>query len=96
MGTVIQLRADLAEYMHGEALAACPDNILEMKRDLEDALARLGASLRPMHPGVQDAELARYFTLCGVPAPRQESALADLRDLEAVTAAYVKPEAEPA
>lgn len=96
MGTVIQLRADLARLMQGEAVTPCPDHIVEMKQDLDDELARLGASLRPMHPGAQDAELARYFTLSGVPDPEQEAILVALRSLEAITAAYVKPEAEPA
>jgi hypothetical protein len=49
-----------------------------------------------MHPGVQDAELMRYFTLSGVSDPDQEAILVALRNLEGVTAAYVKPEAEPA
>jgi hypothetical protein len=96
MATVIQLRADLARLMQGEAHTAWPDHLVEMKRGLDDELARLGASLSPMHPGVQDAELMRYFTLSGVSDPDQEAILVALRNLEGVTAAYVKPEAEPA
>ena len=65
-----------------------------MKQSLDDALARLGVSLRPMHPGVEDADLARYFTLSGVSGKEGEKVLVALRDLDAVTAAYGKPEAE--
>ncbi len=96
MDTVIQLRADLARLMQGGGDETFPDDILRMKRDLDNELARIGASLKPMHPGVQDSELARYFGLSGTSEPADESVLVALRSLEAVTAAYVKPEAEPA
>lgn len=96
MEAVIQLRADLARLMQGDAVGAWPNHLAAVRRDLDAELSRLGASLRPMHPGVKDTELARYFTLTGIPDPQQETVLATLRNLEAVTAAYVKPEAEPA
>jgi hypothetical protein len=67
-----------------------------MKDDLDRELTRLGASLQPMHPGVQDADLARYFYLSGVSDAGGTQALEALRNLAAVTAAYSKEPAQPA
>ncbi len=106
MEAVIQLRADLAALMEGETSRAWPDHLTHMKRELDDRLARHGASLRPMHPGTQDAELMRYYTLSAdtdsvgndsaAKQSEADSVLLTLRSLEAVTAAYVKPDVEPA
>lgn len=96
MGAVIQLKAEIAKMMQGDTLAALPDPIAQAKGDLDRELTRLKGSLQPMHPGTKDDDLVTYFTLAGVPDSQQETATAALNDLAAVTAAYVKPEAEPA
>ena len=97
MKAVIQLRDDVARLMQGEVgLDRSTDQCAKIKQDLDSELVRLGVSLRPMHPGAEDAELARYFTLSGTVSMEDERILATLRNLEAVTAAYIKPEAEPA
>lgn len=95
MDAVVQLEREIAGLYHGGAgQHALPDALRTMKRDLDDELARLGLSLRPMHPGVEDSELARYFALVGGSGRHDENTLIALRDLDAVTAAYMKPEAE--
>lgn len=97
METVIQLRGDVAKLMQGAAARTeATDELWKAKRELEQELVRLGVAIRPVHPGSQDAELATYFTLCEAPGPDLEEILAVLRDLEAVTAAYAKPPAQPA
>ena len=98
METVVQLRSDIAELMSGGAeTEAGTDQLNRIKTDLENKLVGLGVSLRAIHPGVEDKDLARYFTLSE--ASRLEDkeiygALRELENLEAVTAAYAKPDAE--
>ena len=98
METVVQLRSDIAELMSGRAeTEAGTDELNRIKTDLENKLVGLGVSLRAIHPGVEDKDLARYFTLSE--ASRLEDkeiygALRELENLEAVTAAYAKPDAE--
>ena len=97
METVIQLRSDVAKAMQGTVdVGEAAGELWKATRDLEQELDRLGVSLEPVHPGTQDAELARYFTLSETPEFDPERILAPLRGLEAVTAAYVKPQAQPA
>ena len=97
MEAVVQLIADLSGYsQNAEPDTAEGAQTVEMRRQLNAELARLGALLTPMHPGVADAELASYFKLTGVETPDVDAVLADLRRLAAVKAAYVKPGAEPA
>ncbi len=97
MGAVIQLKAEIVNLMQDDfSPTALPDRIAKAKQDLDDELARLGGVLQPMHPHVQDAELMTYFSLSGIPDFKEEAAVDALIDLEAVTAAYVKPDAEPA
>ena len=95
MEAVVQLEREIAGLYHGGAgQPSLPDTLRKMKHDLDDELARLGLSLRPMHPDIEDTELARYFTLVGGSIRQDETTLVALRDLDAVTAAYMKPEAE--
>jgi hypothetical protein len=55
-----------------------------------------GARLVPQHPGVDDAQLARFF-VADVPDPGDAERLAEtLRALDEVDGAYVKPAEEPA
>ncbi len=97
MRIVIQLRPEIAGITAGEPGArAMSGKVSGMKDDLDRELRRLGASLRSMHPGVQDAELRRYFYLSGVPDAEVQRAIDRLLDLDAVTAAYPKEPAQPA
>ncbi len=97
MTAVVQLRADVAKLLQGDGgleTQATPES--EVRQDLDRELARLHMSLKPIHPGTEDQDLARYFTLTSSQGPADEEALGALRKLEAVTAAYIKPEEEPA
>jgi len=97
MTAVVQLRADVAPLMHGDAgLAHQTAHVLEVRKDLMKELGHLHMTLKPIHPHTEDQELARYFILNRSDGPLDEAALGSLRELEAVTAAYIKPEAEPA
>lgn len=97
MTVVVQLRADVARLMHrGAGLEGQTADLVKVRQNLIEELERLHLSLQPMHPDAEDLELARYFTLSSATRPVDEETLGSLCKLEAVTAAYIKPEAEPA
>lgn len=57
---------------------------------------RLHASLEPLHPGVSDPSLARFYLL-SLPADQFAlERLQELRHLDGVEAAYIKPSDSPA
>ena len=59
--------------------------------ELGKLVASSGASLRPLHPGTSDPELATYY-IVHVPDPAAAPRVLDkLRGHAAVTAAYIKP-----
>jgi len=59
------------------------------------AAAALGVHLSPMHPGVRDTELAAWYVATSDSDDEEGMAVA-LRGLAGVSAAYVRPDAEPA
>ena len=63
--------------------------------ELLRVLQELGLTLHPIHPGIDDADLMRYFALQAPDAARGEEASRRLRQCSAIEAAYVKPPAEP-
>ena len=68
-----------------------------LDQDVVAAARELGLDLRPMHPGIDDPELASYFTADGGDDRGvAEMAAARLNELDAVEGAYVSPAAEPA
>ncbi|HEV8649143.1 MAG TPA: hypothetical protein VG276_06980 [Actinomycetes bacterium] len=100
---IVQVRPELAAGLHGQA--AAPE-----ARALVRAAESLGAPLRPLHPaspaesggigrnaatGTGDPELAAWFTLEVPDQAAAERAVGVLRAVDGVTAAYVKPPAEP-
>jgi hypothetical protein len=63
--------------------------------DLREAAAAVGIAIHPMHPGILDPELARWF-YAEVEDPDRATALTDrLRAIESVEAAYVTPPEGP-
>ena len=96
MEAVIQLSAELAAALHGAAAGAQQEHVTQMRRALVAELARQGASLSPQHPGTADTELLRYFSLLLPDDTDGNALLVALRGLDGITAAYLKPEAEPA
>lgn len=66
-------------------------------KDVVAVAHELGFELRPMHPGIDDPELATYFTAdAGDDRATAEEAAARLNDLDVVEGAYVSPASEPA
>jgi hypothetical protein len=55
------------------------------------AATAAGAELAPQHSGVDDPALARWFTASGLDADAAAALAAELRALDGVEAAYVKP-----
>jgi hypothetical protein len=77
--------------------AAGPSGEATLNQDVAAAARDLGLDLRPMHPGIDDPELASYFTADGGDdRVAAETAAARLNELDAVEGAYVSPAAEPA
>jgi hypothetical protein len=59
------------------------------------AAAEVGITLRPLHPGVQDAELSTWYT-AGEGDAEDTIMVRTLRALPGVLGAYAKPPDEPA
>lgn len=59
--------------------------------DLRGLVDEFGASVRPLHPGTSDPELASYLIVQIPNAAAAPQVLDRLRRHTAVTAAYVKP-----
>lgn len=68
---------------------------LQVAHSEADELARRlqarGLSLKPMHPGVDDPQLASYFLLEVPEEDTAEEVMRELLQLPAVEAAYIKP-----
>jgi hypothetical protein len=63
--------------------------------DLRQAAEAEGVAIEPMHPGVDDPELARWF-YAEIADPDRASALSErLRELPSVDAAYITPPEGP-
>ena len=85
MQITVQLQADVARRLHQRGSPTAGS------QELNQITNQLGVTLEPIHPGTEDPELTRYFT---VEAPDQSTAervIARLRQSKAVEAAYVKP-----
>ncbi len=63
--------------------------------DLAVAAADLGLSILPMHPGVADDELSRYFQVDLADIGAAEAVAERLGQVPSVDAAYVKPPEGP-
>jgi len=88
VSVTVQVRPELAADLLGPA--AAPE-----ARALVRAAASLGAPLRPLHPATGDPDLAAWFTLKLPDRAAADRAVGVLRAVGGVTAAYVKPPAEP-
>lgn len=83
---IVQLDAALAQATRGGRPEA---------RALLEVAAAHRCALRPVHPTVDAPPLSTYFT-ARLNASEVEGALAALRDVAGVRAAYAKPEDSPA
>jgi hypothetical protein len=82
----VQVRPDTVPALCGSESASAE------VEDLREGLEELGVELQPLHPNVDDPQLALHFT---VEVPDDEelaaSVLAALRESAVVDAAFVKP-----
>jgi hypothetical protein len=85
MRLMLQLTDEVARSLAGTSAAT------ESARAVTTIANELGITLRPVHPGTQDADLRSYFAADVQDAAAAEQAAARLRANPAVTAAYVKP-----
>jgi hypothetical protein len=67
----------------------------KLPTDVQEAVSRLGTTLRPMHPGVNDPNLASYYYAETPDQPTAEQVIARLRQCNSVEAAYLKPPEGP-
>ena len=58
---------------------------------LKSLLAESGAELSPQFPGTEDADLATFYLVSGVPDEESERVLNALLELDEVDAAYAQP-----
>jgi hypothetical protein len=94
MRVVIVLKLDASEELHRQASGLDTAESSTDVTELLQATEMLGISLEPMHPGQTHPLLAPYFT---VEVPNHETAdslIDKLRPLQAVEAAYFRPEDE--
>jgi phytoene dehydrogenase-like protein len=63
--------------------------------ELGDQLVASGVTLRPVHPGTTDPQLATWFEAVAPDADTAQRVVAQLRGHPAVTAAFIKPPDAP-
>jgi hypothetical protein len=63
--------------------------------ELGDQLIASGLTVRQMHPGTKDPQLAQWFEVTAPDSAGAKRALASLRGHPAVAAAYIKPPDAP-
>jgi hypothetical protein len=84
----IQLESEVAAAMRRGELSGA-------SRQLLDVVRELGAELSPLHPGLEGPELGDYYTVEVADDEDVAQVVGRLAELEAVGAAYVKPEEAP-
>jgi hypothetical protein len=84
----IQIAEKAAEALMRKGTSAVANKI-------QSAVKKLGYSIQPMHPGVDDPELLKHFYI-SVPDERSgEEVSAKLREMPGIEAAYFKPPGAP-
>ncbi len=89
MFVTLRVVPEVARALHGRC-APTPESA-----SVVEAVAEFGVRLVPIHPGIDDPELMRYFAV-EVPAQAlAERVVTRLRQIAVVDAAYVKPPDQP-
>jgi len=60
-------------------------------REIAEVADDLGVAIEPMHPDVDDPDLAQYFIVQVPDSTAAEEVIKRLRNCEAVESAYIKP-----
>jgi hypothetical protein len=81
----VQVRLDTARALHDQRLAS------PAAEELAAVVGELGSTVEPVHPGVDDPQLATYFTVEAASMPEADRLLERLRSHPAILAAYIKP-----
>jgi hypothetical protein len=84
----VHLQPAAAKELHGRRHGTAEAR--EIIKAVKDAG---GGELEPVHPGAQDAELAKHFSLEVPDAATAEEVIRRLQNCKAVEAAYLKPPA---
>ncbi|HEY0323790.1 MAG TPA: hypothetical protein VGC66_22750 [Pyrinomonadaceae bacterium] len=85
MYITVQLDKEAALALQGQQ----PET--DASRQIIEAANELGATLKPMHPGTADPDLASYFFVEVPDAATAERVISRLSRSSAITAAYLKP-----
>ncbi len=81
----VQVWLDTARAPHDPRLAS------RAAEELAAVVGELGSAVEPIHPGVDDPQLATYFTVEAAGMTEAERLLERLRSHPAILAAYIKP-----
>jgi hypothetical protein len=94
MHVTVQLIPAVAKEL-GRARIAVDSSVLAPEtRQLLDAVAALGITLRPMHPGQDHPLLASYFVAEVADRPAAERVISRLQGMSVVEAAFLGPESQ--
>jgi DNA repair photolyase len=78
-----------------EELVAPPEERTARATQAQQAAARYGAELRPIHPDVSDPDLARFFVVEVAEDVPTDQVVDDLLACDAIESATAKPPDEP-
>lgn len=84
MYVTVRLAPDVARALHHREQTARSEEVASATREL-------GVTLVPIHPGIEDGELMRYFAIEVPSQPVADGVIQRLRRCAAIDAAYVKP-----
>ena len=84
MYVTVRLVADVARAVHHNERTPTSE-------ELASATRELSVTLVPIHPGIEDGELMRYFAIEVPSQPVADRVIERLRRCAAIDAAYVKP-----
>lgn len=86
---IVQVSEDVAQTLHQRGPPTTGS------QELLKIAEELGVELEPLHPGVEDLSLARYFVVEAPDPATAQLVVAHLQGSNAVEAAYLKPPGEP-
>ncbi len=84
MYVTVLVAPDVARALHHRQPAPRSEEVASATREL-------GVAMVPIHPGIEDGELMRYFAIEVPSQPVADRVIERLRRCAAIEAAYVKP-----
>lgn len=82
----VQIADDVAKAFHEQSSTA--DTV-----ELQEVLTEFNLSVEPVHPGIDDATLIKFFIIKAPDKATADQVVRDLLKLKSVEGAYVKPAA---